>query len=55
MDTLIPAMQETWVRSLGQEDPLLGGQGTAPWGRPEVVRVMSGSDDESQASLGSAI
>ena len=35
--------------------PCQRGWGAAPWGRSEVVRVMSGSDDESQASLGSSV
>ena len=43
----LPAMQETWVRSLGWEDPLKNGKAThssilawripwGPWGRKEL-------------------
>ena len=50
-----PAMQETWVRSLGQEDPLEKEMATHPsilaWGIPwkeEPGRIQSMGSQESE-------
>ena len=36
----LPAMQETWVRSLGWEDPLEKGKATHPWSWPGEFRGL---------------
>ena len=46
----LPAMQETWVRSLGWEDPLEKGKAThsslvgEPWTRRQNLRLISGPE-----------
>ena len=52
----LPAMQETWVRSLGWEDPLEKGKATHPsilaWRSPlTVVHAVTESNTTEQLSL----
>ena len=51
----LPAMQETWVRSLGWEDPLEKGKVThssiLAWGIPHTVHGVAELDTTERLSL----
>ena len=47
----LPAKRETWVRSMGWEDPLEKGKATTPVFRPGELRGVAESDMTKQLSL----